>query len=313
MKRYILFAVLLVFGSVILMGIGQINNPGGGGSGTVSNCGTVGGLGYYSATGTAIGCDANITDNGSGIVTLGTGGQIEAANSCAAPGYSFAAGATSGFCSSAAGTAGISISGSESFHVGTGIAELGQNTVYGWGSGGSSSTTDTGLSRDSASGIVAVGTGAAQSEAGFLRWNNCKPTAVNLSSGSFTTFCSWTLPAVAKTWAFQCSGTYTLTAGTTPTLIIGFIAAQTPSAVAVTASIGSTLTGVSTQGTNTTANTSQQTVLTGTTNTQANAPFAIYGSVTSSATSGTFILNAELGGSVSPAGTINFGSSCEIF
>jgi hypothetical protein len=35
--------------------------------------------------------------------------------------------------------------------------------------------------------------------------------------------------------------------------------------------------------------------------------------VTSSATSGTFILNAELGGSVSPAGTINFGSSCEIF
>jgi hypothetical protein len=261
-------------------------------------------LGYYSATGTSIGCDANITDNGSGQVLLpaGTG---------ALPSVAIGQ-ATTGIYQISSAHVDVVAAGSVIADFVVGAVNINHAGVYQFGATTAGSAQDTGVSRTAAD-VIALGNGTAADESALLRWNNCKPTAVTLNSASFTTFCSWTLPAVAKTWAFQCNGTYTLTAGTTPTLIIGFIAAQTPSAVAITSSIGSTLTGVSTQGTNTTANTSQQTVLTGTTNTQANAPFSIYGSVTASATSGTFILNAELGGSVSPAGTINFGSSCEIF
>lgn len=56
----------------------------GGGSGTVNNCGTIGGNAYYAATGTVVSCDASVTDGGSGtlnatIFNASTGFQIGAA------------------------------------------------------------------------------------------------------------------------------------------------------------------------------------------------------------------------------------------
>ncbi|HXB12192.1 MAG TPA: hypothetical protein VNZ45_09420, partial [Bacteroidia bacterium] len=79
----------------------------------------------------------------------------------------------------------------------------------GWGSTtniNGATTWDTELSR-SAAGIVAVGiSNIAGNEAGLLRdANACRVTAdITLPVNTATTVCTWSLPAVAKAWAWQC-------------------------------------------------------------------------------------------------------------
>lgn len=177
--------------------------------------------------------------------------------------------------------------------------------------GAESGTMDTGLSR-TAAGVWAMGNGTAADETGLLRWNTCKITTAVTLSTSATTICSWSLPAVAKTWSWQCSGIYSLTAGTTPTFILGMNPSQAPTSETGSASILSTLTGTSTQATVTATASGNTNILTGATNTQANAQFTTFGTIQASATAGTFAITGTMGGTT-PAGTVNVGTTCQLY
>jgi hypothetical protein len=70
-------------------------------------------------------------------------------------------------------------------------------------------------------------------EAGTWRSANaCRVTAdITLPVNTATTVCSWTLPALAKAWAWQCQIPWVISAGTgTNTLAIIANASQTPTA-----------------------------------------------------------------------------------
>jgi hypothetical protein len=75
----------------------------------------------------------------------------------------------------------------------------------------------------------------------------------------------------------------------------------------------STLTGSSTQATVTATSSGNQVILTGTTNTQGNAQFTTFGTLQSSGTAGTFAITADEGGTGSPAGTVNVGTTCILY
>lgn len=148
--------------------------------------------------------------------------------------------------------------------------------------------------------------------------DKCAPTtAVTLAaSPTFTAICTWTLPNAAKTWAWQCSGTYSVTSGTTPNLQLGFIVAQAPTNATGTARASSVSAGTTIVETNnlaSTAGTTQQTMLTSATlTTVANGAWSSAGSIQASATSGTLIINASMGGTL-PVGSINVGSTCWLY
>ena len=90
-------------------------------------------------------------------------------------------------------------------------------------------------------------------------------------------------------------------------------ASQAPTSETGSATIESTLTGTETQATVTSTSTGQVILLTGATNTQANAQFSTFGTVQASATAGTFAITAYYGGTGSPAGTVNVGTVCNLF
>lgn len=151
--------------------------------------------------------------------------------------------------------------------------------------------------------------------------NKCAPTSAVTLSGTTAIICTWTLPNAAKTWFWQCSGTYSITAGTTPGLTLQMNAAQAPTNETGQAIIGSlAASGAITQtfqtGLGTSTSAGAQTVFadspTVAITTVANAPWSTSGSIQASATSGTFAIQALLSGTGTPAGTINVGSGCTI-
>ncbi len=147
--------------------------------------------------------------------------------------------------------------------------------------------------------------------------NDCVPTVALTLSASQQTICSWTLPipviAGAVTYSFWCDGTYTLTAGTTPTLILAMSASQTPVNETATATIWSTSTGTLTSATVSASASGSQVLLTGATNTNANMQWHVFGTLqANTTTAGTFAITAAFGGTGSPAGTVNVGSSCHL-
>lgn len=149
-----------------------------------------------------------------------------------------------------------------------------------------------------------------------LTLDGCKLTAVvNMTvTGTHYTICSWTLPATATTWAWQCSGTYT-TSTSSDTFALGYTAAQAPVGVNGNAIIYSTLTGTSTAGSVTsTTSTSNQTILTGASvSNVTNEPWSSSGVIQSnSGTSGTFLLTGTLTGTT-PSGSVNPGTTCVIY
>lgn len=200
------------------------------------------------------------------------------------------------------------------------LQDQGQITLAsgGVGFGGSSSannavTTDSNISRTAAA-TWAIGSGAAASEAGFLRWNTCKPTsAANMTvSGTAVTICTWTLPSKALTWSWQCKGTYTTTTNT-DTFAIGINAAQAPTSETGTAFVYSTNTGTLTSGTASGTSAGALNLLTGASvSAVTNIPWESYGTIQASATGGTFVITGTLTGT-SPSGTVNVGSTCELY
>ena len=147
----------------------------------------------------------------------------------------------------------------------------------------------------------------------FSTPNACKITTPLTLTASPQNVCRWYLPALAQPWAWKCDGIYSLTAGTLPTLILGMNASQAPTSETGSATIESTLTGTETQATVTSTSAGQVILLTGATNTQANAQFSTFGTVQASATAGTFAITAYYGGTGSPAGTVNVGTVCNLF
>jgi len=81
--------------------------------------------------------------------------------------------------------------------------------------------------------------------------NSCRVTAGDITlSTSATNICSFSLPAVAKPWAWQCQIPWAVTAGTTPTLSIGVNASQTPTGTTnASAEIKTTNTNTATEAT----------------------------------------------------------------
>lgn len=80
--RRLFAALALCFGLVVPAHAESISVSGGNedaGSGTVNNCGSVGGLGYYASTGTAISCSIGITATNTAL-TLGSGVTLNIAS-----------------------------------------------------------------------------------------------------------------------------------------------------------------------------------------------------------------------------------------
>jgi hypothetical protein len=103
---------------------------------------------------------------------------------------------------------------------------------------------------------------------------------------------------------FECAGTYSITAGTLPTLILE--AKVGVSTGAAQASINTTLTGTSTQGAATLTTTYGAVLTGGAVTTVTNAPWSISG------TGQAVNVGAKLGGT-GTAGTINVGSYCVFY
>ena len=136
-------------------------------------------------------------------------------------------------------------------------------------------------------------------------------TALNTSTP--TAFCGFTSinNTVYISLGFQCTGTYSITAGTLPTLILSDGGSATFSSGIINASINSTKTGTSTQ----TSATIKTLSFTGASTSVANnIPFTVSGTgYPSNGTAGTYTISAKLGGTGSPAGTINEGTTCILY
>lgn len=193
------------------------------------------------------------------------------------------------------------------------------NSVLGFSTSSANITTfGTGFSPSSqtAAGVMALGNGSVQDESGLLRSGNpCRITAViNLTTaGGSQTICSWSLFASAKTWAWQCSGTYSISSGTTPAFGLGMNASQTPTSETGNASINTTLSGTNTQSSTTATASGNQSILTGgTLTTITNAPWSTSGTIQASATAGTFAITGIVTGTTA-VGTVNVGSTCLLY
>lgn len=284
------------------------------GAGTIAaNNGSAGAIVNYPAAGGSrnISPDASLTDSGGTLAYTGT--KINA------PNFSPTTNTDTPVFSNLAATTGIGFANNSTIDLfatstavvrvtGTGLS-MTSPSVLAWGLFPSPGS---GISVEGGS-IIALGNGTGSDESDFLRSaNSCRPTTAITLSTSPTTVCTWSLPALAKTWSWSCSGIYSLTAGTTPTLIIGMNASQAPTSETGSASILSTLTGTSTQATVTSTSSGNVNILTGATNTQANAQFTTFGTIQASGTAGTFAITATMGGTT-PAGTVNVGTVCSLF
>jgi len=215
-----------------------VNGGGGGGSGTVSaNNGTAGAVANYAAAAgsTTVGPDATLVDNGVNLTYSGTHGLIAPSGTCASgtPSYGFAAQTNSGISWDGANNDIVlcTNSATEAASFGALFWELQSGGGVLWSANNNVQTgVDLGLSRSGAN-LLAVGTGAQGNEAGFVRAGNaCRVTAdITLPVNTATNVCSWSLPAVAKAWGWQCSLIWTVTVGTgTNTMSVGVNASQTP-------------------------------------------------------------------------------------
>jgi hypothetical protein len=160
--------------------------------------------------------------------------------------------------------------------------------------------------------------GATVSTTELLRPGNpCRITSSVTLSPTTAVICSWTLPASALNWFWECSGTYSITGGTTPDLTLQMNASQAPTSENGQAQIGSTPAGttvnVSQSGYNSSSSSGVQTIFAATTSisTVANAPWNTSGVIQASATAGTFAIQGLLSG-ITPAGSIAVGSWCSL-
>lgn len=175
------------------------------------------------------------------------------------------------------------------------------------------------LQSPASSPVMAVGNGTVGDESLLLRTGDpCRITGAVSLTGTTAVVCSWSLPALAKTWMWTCNGSYSISAGTTPALTLQMNASQAPTSetgngVIGTVSQSGTVTQIYNTGSNTATAAGVQPIFAdalSTITTLTSAPWSSSGTIQASATAGTFAIQALLTGSISPTGTINAGSSC---
>lgn len=260
-------------------------------------------------TGTSPQITTTATNQSLTLAPNGTGSVLGPAGTTTVPGFGFTSNTTTGIAACGSNILCLLSNGVTVAYV-TGGIELTDVASYSFSQTGSANGTK-GLT------ISPLGTGTTEAlsvggtSTGLLFLNECKPTsAITLTSQ--TTICSWTLPNVAKTWSWQCQGTYSTTT-TSISFTLGMVAAQTPTSITGNGIIYSTLTGTSTAGSATVASTTATTILAGASVASAtnNMPWFSSGTIQASATSGTFILYGTA--STSSDVTINVGTSCNLF
>lgn len=193
----------------IQTGGGTIGGGAGGGSGTVGNCSAAGNA-FYSAAGTTIACDTTITDNGSGVLTFGTNGQLilQPGSATVAP---LLYGSTAAVWWYNCNTLQICFGNggaSPSTTILTGTIEMGSGGAYKWSStAASNGSADTTICRQG-TGVVEIGSGAACATSGsiiaqaYLTAANCANsggTCAAASSGSVSIAAAATTVTVATT------------------------------------------------------------------------------------------------------------------
>lgn len=214
--------------------------------------------------------------------------------------------------------------GTTAFFVGTGAnpakASLSSGVALGWTANNASPSvaSDVAFSRQGVN-MLALGNGTVNDETGQLRsGNTCRITAdVSLTVNVANSFCSFSLPAVAKPWAFSCNIQWAISAGSgTNNFALGVNPSQTPTgttngeAQIYTAAPANT----STMGSAAISASGATTILTGATYTPAaTVQFAnISGTLLASGTAGTFAIQATANGTTATA-AVKAGSSCQIF
>jgi hypothetical protein len=276
----------------------------------IATVGTTGTTGQLCLAGTTAGVTACITTLAGGLTLVFPTGTTTN------PGQNYVSNnSNSGWIGNGAGGVEWISSGSASALIGAAGYATVNGDAYAFNRAGS---RELGLDDESAStGGVVLGVGGSSNgnEAGFIRSANpCAPTSAVTLSGTTAVICSWTLPAVAKTWRWQCQGQYAITAGTTPGLTLQMNTAAGASTESGVAKIDTT-TSTWTSSANTSASTGAQTITAGGSvgTTIANGEWITSGftTVTSSAT--TFAIQGILSGTGSPAGTILVGSTCLLY
>jgi hypothetical protein len=329
MKKFVV--VLMALASPLFA---QINNPGGGGGSacgsptcTVSTAG--GGNGVLALSGNTSGTATLTAPAVAGTITnsVVSSNAISVPNGtgCGAPTLNGGGANNPGFSFNSGGIIYISLNTSVCHYLWQLSGSLwGSALPFGWSSTANpaASAQDTGFSREAA-GVISADSTAGGNELGLFRTAlACRITAAVTLSTAATTICSWSLPASAKIWAWQCSGTYNITAGTSPEFAIGLNASQTPTSETGNAAIYSTgsangspsATAVFATGSNTFTTSGNNVLFTPTAviTTVTNAPWTSSGTIQASGTAGTFAITGILTGTT-PAGTVSVGSTCELY
>lgn len=182
--------------------------------------------------------------------------------------------------------------------------------------GAQSGTRDLMISRTAAA-TLSVDDGTRGDEAGLVRWNTCKVSSdITLTVNTNITVCTWSLPAVAKTWAWQCKVPWVISAGSgTNTLSIGVNASQTPTATTTaSANIYTTNTGTQTAANVNVAASGAINVLTSPTITPAATVFQseTSGTLAASGTAGTFTITMNAAGTTATAAA-KAGATCLLY
>jgi hypothetical protein len=176
-------------------------------------------------------------------------------------------------------------------------------------------TSDTMFWRQAAGMISAGSGGTPQSETAFLRsGNTCAVTAdIVLTVNVASNICSFSLPALAKAWAFQCDVQWTITAGTgTNNFAIAVNPSQTPTGTTNgIAQVYTATAGTQTYGSAAISASGATTLLTGATYTPAATVqlAKAYGTILASSSAGTFAITATANGTTATA-AVKAGSAC---
>jgi hypothetical protein len=142
--------------------------------------------------------------------------------------------------------------------------------------------------------------------------NACRITSDITLSTSPTNICSWSLPAAAKSWAWQCQIPWEVTAGTTPTISVGVNASQTPTGTTnASAEIKTSNTNTATEKTVALSASGAINVLSTTSTLTQSVVFlsSTSGTLLAPATAGTFAVTMT-GGGTSFAGVAKAGATC---
>jgi hypothetical protein len=288
---------------------------GGSGSGTV-NTGTTGQIGVYPGSGTTIGPDSLLTDNGATLTYTGTN-YIAPNGSTTVPGYTFNSYNTTGISACSANIL-CALSNGITVAIFTGGIEITSSGAYKASQTGAATGAVGASIGTTGSGTTEAWSVNSSNNTGLILQNQCKVNGAITLSTSPTTICSWTLPNAAQTWSWFCHGSYSITAGTTPEISLGMNASQAPTTETghgLIGSIGSSVSAVQAFTYNSATSTSAGNVPFATPTvvltTVTDSPFQAWGIIQASATSGTFAITALLSGTT-PAGTIVTGTICNI-